>query len=231
MTVVNMNGNKNSWDSLHSRAKLLEARLEKKVQNYSSIAQRINADFLCDEENPLIEDNDEQSLAHEIESDLAELNECIQNMRRQIHLTNHQEVIVKRYNEIHFDYSTEFKNTSSTVQRKRESMELFQTSKNLHQNEKDSSIAKLLRERSSIAASMKSINDVLSQAFETKSNLANQRSTLLGSSIGLNNISANVPSFRRLIDNIQRKKTKETMIIGIVIATILCFTIWWVFLK
>ena len=40
-------------------------------------------------------------------------------------------------------------------------MELFQTSKNLHQNEKDSSIAKLLRERSSIAASMKSINDVL----------------------------------------------------------------------
>ena len=90
----------------------VDPRLEKKVQNYSSIAQRINADFLCDEENPLIEDNDEQSLAHEIESDLAELNECIQNMRRQIHLTNHQEVIVKRYNEIHFDYSTEFKNTS-----------------------------------------------------------------------------------------------------------------------
>lgn len=27
-------------------------------------------------------------------------------------LSNHQEVLIKRYYEIHFDYSTEFKNTS-----------------------------------------------------------------------------------------------------------------------
>ena len=95
------------WDTYHARAKLLEARLEKKVQNYSSIAQRINADFLCDEENPLIEDSDEQLLAGEIERDLTELNDCIQVMRQQHHLSNHQEVMVKRYHEIHFDYRYE----------------------------------------------------------------------------------------------------------------------------
>ena len=49
----------------------------------------------------------------------------------------------------------------STVSRKRESMELFETSKNLHGDDKDSSVAKILRERSTIAASMRSINDVI----------------------------------------------------------------------
>lgn len=40
-------------------------------------------------------------------------------------------------------------------------MELFQSSKNMHKDDQDSSVAKLLRERNSIAASMKSINDVI----------------------------------------------------------------------
>jgi len=37
------------WSELHRRAKALEARLEGKVQKYASLAQKINADFLCDE--------------------------------------------------------------------------------------------------------------------------------------------------------------------------------------
>ena len=48
------------------------------------------------------------------------------------------------------------------MQRKRESMELMQSSKNLHnKDDQDSSVSKLLKEKSSIAASMKSINDVI----------------------------------------------------------------------
>ena len=54
-----------------------------------------------------------------------------------------------------------FLSYKATIQRKRESMELFKSSKNGTHGEEDSSIAKLLRERSSIAASMKSINDVI----------------------------------------------------------------------
>jgi len=43
-------------------------------------------------------------------------------------------------------------------------MELMQSSKNLHKDEQDSSVSKLLKEKSSIAASMKSINDVIRYA-------------------------------------------------------------------
>ena len=57
-----------------------------------------------------------------------------------------------------------FLNMKSTVSRKRESMELFETSKNLHGDDKDSSVSKILKERSTIAASMRSINDVIRYA-------------------------------------------------------------------
>ena len=42
------------------KAKQLESRLETKIQRYSALAQKINADLLCDEENPLAESGDEQ---------------------------------------------------------------------------------------------------------------------------------------------------------------------------
>ena len=58
-------------------------------------------------------------------------------------------------------HRNEFCFLQSTVHRKRESMELFQTSKKLHADDQDSSVAKILRERSTIAASMRSINDVI----------------------------------------------------------------------
>lgn len=227
-----------SWDVLHRRAKVLEARLETKVQRYSSLAQKINADFLCDEENPLVEGEEERSLSSEIERDLHELHECINGMRTCATKdggvatgSGHQEGLIKRYHEIHFDYSTEFKSTSATVHRKRESMELFQSSKNLNSNEQDSSVAKLLRERSSIQASMKSINDVISQAFEAKNALLGQRNSLTGAAGGLTGLAANVPTFNRLIDGIQRKKTRESVIVAVVLGVLACFTIWYLFLR
>ncbi len=103
------------WNSFHNRAKTLESRLESNIQKYSSIAQRINADFSYDEEDPLIDNKEEQELASDIERDLGELSDCINSMRNSLTSSSavpnqHQDALVKRYNEIHFDYSTEFRN-------------------------------------------------------------------------------------------------------------------------
>ena len=75
---------------------------------------------------------------------------------------SHREVLIKRYHEIHFDYNAEFRNNSAVVNRKRESMNLFKGSATRGgEKEQDNAVQKLLKERSSIAASMKSINDVI----------------------------------------------------------------------
>ena len=67
-------------------------------------------------------------------------------------------------------------------------MELFNSSKLNRGDDQDSAVAKLLRERSSIAASMRSINEVIAQAFETRSTLSNQRGTLSGANSGLSGL-------------------------------------------
>lgn len=101
----------------------------------------------------------------------------------------------------------------------------------MHADRHDSSVEKLLKERSSVAASLKSINDVISQAFETRGTLGSQRNSLNGAVSGLSSLSANVPSIGRIIDGIQKKKSREFTIIAIVVALLLCFIIWWIFLR
>lgn len=127
-------------------------------------------------------------------------------------------------------------------------MELLNNNRKFLHEEKDSSMSKLLKEKMSIAASMRSINEVLrypssqrivffvhfthnrislcSQAFETKGSLLSQRNSLSNASGGLGNITNSVPGIGRLIEGIQKKKYRETLIIGGVVAGLICFTIW-----
>jgi hypothetical protein len=65
-----------------------------------------------------------------------------------------------------------------------------------------------------------------SQAFETKNSLTNQRGSLGNASGGLNSLTSNVPGIGKLIEGIQKKKYKETMTIGAVIAVLVCFLLW-----
>lgn len=118
---------------------------------------------------------------------------------------NHQDILIKRYQEILFDFNSEFKNTSATVQIKKESIQLFESHKNMSSSESGSSLSNLLNEKSSIVQSMKSINEVIQQAFEARSSLSSQRSSLTRAGGGLGSIIANVPSFNRLIDGVQKK--------------------------
>lgn len=39
----------------------------------------------------------------------------------------------------------------------------------------------------------------------------------------------NLPSITRVIDAIQRKKTRDNAIVGLIIAGCICFTIWYLF--
>ena len=66
-----------------------------------------------------------------------------------------------------------------------------------------------------------------SQAFETRNTLGSQRSSLAGANSGLAGIASNIPSFGRLIDGIQRKKYKESLVVALFVAVLICFTLWW----
>jgi hypothetical protein len=65
-----------------------------------------------------------------------------------------------------------------------------------------------------------------SQAFETRSALSSQRASLTAAASGLSGLSSNVPSLGRLIEGIHRKKTKEFVVVALVVASLMCFSIW-----
>ena len=92
-------------------------------------------------------------------------------------------------------------------------------------------------------------NCLHSQAFDTHHALTSQRSTLSGSSVGIQGLTGNrlflqatiyldlilintikfpvnMPSINRLIDGIQSKKYKESLIVAIVVGILICFTLW-----
>jgi len=50
---------------------------------------------------------------------------------------------------------------------------------------------------------------------------------LSGANTGLAGLASNLPSISRVVDAIQRKKSRDNAIIGLIIAGCLCFTIWY----
>ena len=222
-----------SLESLHRKAKGLEASIEVKIQSFSMMAQKMNADFLCDEENALLSKREEEIAASEIDRLLVDLFDCINSMKEYDesvpNLGNHKNSLIKRYDEIYFDYKGEFQNISTALRRKRERMKLFEaTGKMQEGGDEDSATAKLLKERNTIANSMRSIGDVISEANEARFFLKNQRS-LLDSGFGqLSGMNTRLPTFNQVIDGIQRKKVKDMAILATIIGACLIFMIWWI---
>ena len=122
-----------SWDPLVRQAKYLESKLESEVLNYSSLAQKLNTwDHSYDRERPYDGGRDEIDLSIQIDRNLNDLSDCIQKMKLCHSLNSHQEGLIKRYNDINFEYRQEYKNISQTIQRKKESLELFGSSSSSH---------------------------------------------------------------------------------------------------
>ena len=231
-----------SLESLHRKAKGLEASLEVKIQSFSYLSQKMNETvFLCDEENALLFKKDEENLMGEIDRLLVELLDCINSMKEYdeggSNFGTHKDSLIKRYDEIYFDYMGEFQNTSTALRRKRESMKLFENAANSPDKmgagggdgDDDSATAKLLKERNTIASSMRSIGDVISEASEARFFLKEQRSLLEGGFGHLGGMNTRLPTFNQVIDGIQRKKFKDMAITAAIIGFCMIFIIWWVF--
>ena len=226
----------NSLESLHRRAKGLEASLEVKIQSLSILSHKINADFWADEESAMTR-TDEDKVSKEIERLLIDLNECISSMKESEDSvpnlgSQHKDNLIKRYDEIYFDYKTEFQNASTALRRKRESMALFEGAGNNRDGDgEDSATALLLAERNTIANSMRSIGDVIGEATEAKVFLKNQRGLLDGGFSQLSGLNTRLPTFDQVIDGIQKKKFRDQAIIACIIGLCLIFIIWWTCLK
>jgi len=175
---------------------------------------------------------EEKQLANEINRTLSALNELIntkmapaaEKSGKSQHLQ-----LVKRYREILFDSTNDFKKTSGSISRQRESMELFAgaSSANGMQVE-DPAMEQLLRERNAIGNSLLSANNVLGQASEIRNELRNQGKALRGVGSKVLLLAGRIPGLNGVIDNIKRRRGRDDMVVSGTIAACILFTFWYI---
>mmetsp|Transcript_37189 Transcript_37189/g.100524 ORF Transcript_37189/g.100524 Transcript_37189/m.100524 type:complete len:182 (-) Transcript_37189:316-861(-) len=180
-----------------------------------------------------MEGHEEAALAIEVEQLLSALSECNERMAQcvQTGTRTANAALLQRYREIYFDYKRDFDETACAIQRKREQVELFRgatNQRNAAQGE-DTGMNHLYREQDAINSSLKSAGSVIGQADEVRSALWSQRMTLSSAGGTLGQIGNAYPSIGRVIVAIQQRKYRDNMVVGLVIASCICFTLWWLF--
>jgi hypothetical protein len=103
-TLNNSDSSSTSFDAAHRRAKVLEARLEQRVQFYSTMSTKIDNDtgsyFCQDVEGGMTSfsnTNEENNLSRDIDMDLNEMADCIDAMRSYASTNNtNEQHIIKR---------------------------------------------------------------------------------------------------------------------------------------
>lgn len=174
--------------------------------------------------------NEEKNLANEINRTLSALNELINTkMAPAAEKSNRAQhvLLVKRYREILFDSTNDFKKTSGSIHRKRESMELFAGASSDGANTEDPAMEQLLRERNAIGNSIQSASNVLGQASEIRNELRNQGLALRGVGNRVLVMAGQIPGVNGLIDNIRRRRSKDDMVVSATIAACILFTLWY----
>ncbi len=143
-------------------------------------------------------------------------------------------LLVKRYREILFDCGSDYYKTMEVVRRKKEARELMRgatttTTGMGGEGDTNNGMEHLLRERSSIDASLNSTNAILSQASSVRNELRTQGHNLRGVSGTMSVIAGNIPGLNGLIDKIRKKQLQDDRVVGGVVAGCILFTLWYLF--
>lgn len=249
----------NSWENVRREVRIIESKLETKIQSYSWLSTKISGggnsgELLHDEENPLLESEEEANLANEIEDLLATLSDCNERMGTMVKIgaQGSNSALLQRYREILFDFSSEYKKINQIFQRNRETAELFRNrqnssirqqslfssesnSHNVNKNgdqentQHGSAMELLMQERRGISSSIRSVSSIISQALEITDNLTAQRESITNSTGRMGNVNTGLPSINRMVGIIQQKKTRDNVIIGSLIGFCICFSLWYCF--
>lgn len=236
------------FDLLRREATKLERNLEDKITRYHSLAQKIRLDSpvtrrstsLTSGSADLLESAEggnapesESALASDINRTLSQLTELVNTRMAPVaerSRSAHHSLLVKRYREILFDSTNDFKKVSTAISRNHESKELFSgASISFNSSNDDPAMEQLLKEKAAIGNSLNSAASVLAQAGDIRNELKNQGKVIRGVGNKLLIIMGNIPGLNGMIENIRRRRGKDDMVVSAVIAFCILFTLWYIF--
>jgi len=237
-----------NWEGLRKAARGLENEIDTKLVTFSklgtSYSRGASGRDPDSDKAPLLGGGGEdtvETIQAEVESLLSQLGNINEEMAglaagagaggggAAIHHT------LQRHAEILQDYRQEFSKTSANIASMMEREELLSSvssdishyrGKEQGRNQKMDS---LQRELEHTRNSERLIDEQINIALETRDNLVNQREIIKAVQTKLNDLSSKFPMINSLVNKINLRKRRDTIILGAVIGLCLVFMIWYMF--
>ncbi|KFM22829.1 Golgi SNAP receptor complex member 1-2 [Auxenochlorella protothecoides] len=223
------------WEDLRREARKIEGELDIKLAAYGKLCTSFEYGYTRGESG-IAADQLLQSKASDIERLLSRLSDTNESMQRSIgggpDARSHT---LARHRDILHDYQQEFRRHASVAGSARDRADLLGAAGTSGSASASglgapgSSMGLLLRERGMVASSHAALDDVMGTAHGVAAGLGQQREVFEGVSGKLGSVGAAFPVVNTLLNAIRRKKNKDNLILGSVVAVCLLFIlIYWV---
>jgi len=207
-----------SSEEIRKEIKRLEQEIDHKLSTYSNLSERIEQWT----EEEMIGSTHKDATAAEIEILLEKLAE----LNKDLNETNTSTSILQHHRSRVEDYTQEFRRLKGNINKSWERAQLLNVGRK-HDPQDRSSMEMLIRERGIIHSSQSMANDLVEHAKFAKEQLEDQQRLLAGSNSKLKGIGAQSTMMGNLLARIRLKKNRNTLIIASVIATCICFLLWY----
>ncbi|XP_071484390.1 Golgi SNAP receptor complex member 1-like [Diadema antillarum] len=238
----------NQWEDLRKKARQLENEIDLKLVSFSKLGTSFSTitsnGFDSSDTSPLLSASNSEHMFHtmamEIEqllNKLSDVNDRMADYAGSVSVASPSAALLhtlQRHRDILQDYTHEFHKTKANIEACREREELLGSVQREIDSYKSSSGLNrrtdlYLKENEHIRNSERIADETISVAMATKENLSSQKSTLKKISTSMNTMANRFPVLNSLIQRINLRKRRDSLILGGVIAVCLVLLLWYAF--
>ncbi|GLB35824.1 hypothetical protein LshimejAT787_0301120 [Lyophyllum shimeji] len=219
------------YEQLHRQCRTLENLFDTKLTSYSQLAASISRG------NHDVEATGSAERWRDLEAELDDLLEKLEDTNERLGtLSNTPELLsqsmlraIQRHREVFQDHARELRRTKTSVKAALDQANLLSGVRNDIDAYKSSTADALLEERGRIDSSHGMTDDILEQAYETRSEFARQRASLAGINTRMMGVLNTMPGINNVISMIRSRRRRDSIILGLVIGVciIIILTYMW----
>jgi len=208
-----------NYEQLHRQCRTLENLFDTKLTSYSQLVSTIS------QQTEDLEATGSGERWKDLEVELDDLLEKLEETNEELAtLSNTPDAVstsmlraIQRHRELFQDNTRELRRTKTSVQNALDQANLLSGVRNDIDAYKSSATDSLLAERGRIDSSHRMTDDVLNQAYETRSEFSRQRASLAGINTRIVNVLNTMPGINNLVSMIKSRRRRDSIILGVVI--------------
>ncbi|XP_018571927.1 Golgi SNAP receptor complex member 1 [Anoplophora glabripennis] len=209
-----------SYEDLRKQARQLENEIDLKLVAFSKLGAGIKTPHSNHADTvPLLSGEDTfEAMSLEIEQLLNRLTQVNERLSEQPVSGAAMLHTLQRHRDILADLSRDFRKTNSQRESRREREDLLRGSESFRTDGVNNRRDMYLKENQHVHNSDRLVNEQISIAMETREHLTSQRQTLKRLQTRFNDISNRYPVINSLIQRINLRKRRDSIIIGLVVS-------------